>query len=188
MNTNETMNEVNVNEVNENDVNINVSYQNTIKRLIASGCKKITNIRIKNVNYTKKDTYTMVSFSIANPIDGFVSNDSGATYERGKTDIIFTTSYAIVGAIKEDENLAWMSKALQDNPNILNLIFTGANVDIIQQEVSAGEEYINPFSTKKDKDIEVFAHDVIINYVIGFKLSKVGERMADKLANKLMDA
>lgn len=186
MNTNETMNEVNVNEVNENDVNINVSYQNTIKRLIASGCKKIANVRIKNVNYTEKDTYTMVSFSIANPIDGFVSNDNGATYEKGKTDIIFTSLYAIVGAIKEDENLAWMSNALLKNPQALNLIFNGSNVDILQQEVSAGEKYINPFSTKRDPDVQVFDHDVIVNYIIGFKLGKVGEKMADKLADKLM--
>lgn len=186
---NEEMNNVNesVNEVNEvNDININVSYQNTIKRLIASGCKKITNVRIKNVNYTEKDTYTMVSFSIANPIDGFVSNDNGVTYEKGKTNIIFTSLYAIVGAVKEDENLAWMSNALLNNPQALNLIFNGSNVDILQQEISAGEEYVNPFSTRTDSEPQVFDHDVIINYIIGFKLGKVGERMADKLADKLM--
>ena len=42
----------------------NVSYQNVIKKLIAAGCKKISQVKIKNVNFTEKDNYTMVSFTL----------------------------------------------------------------------------------------------------------------------------
>ena len=44
--------------------------------------------------------------------------------------------YAIVGALKEDEELGWMANALLENPQALNLIFNGSTVDILQQEVS----------------------------------------------------
>ena len=51
---------------------VNVSYQNCIKKLIAAGCKRINSVRIKNVNFTDKDNYTMVSFTLSNPIRGFI--------------------------------------------------------------------------------------------------------------------
>lgn len=184
---NETVNEVNVNEeVTNIETNTDVSFNNMIKKLIASGCKRINSIRIKNVNYTEKDNYTMISFSLATPIRGFVSNDGGVTYEEGNTNIMFTSSYAISGALKEDEELGWMANALLDNPQALNLIFNGAQIDILQQHISAGEEYKNPFSTRTEVEPQVYDHDIIINHIIGFKLGKVGLKMADKLADKML--
>lgn len=176
--------EESINEVNESSAN--VSYQNIIKKLIASGCKRINSVRIKNVNYTEKDNYTMISFTLASPIRGFVSNDNGVTYEEGHTNTVFTSLYAIVGALKEDEELGWMANALLENPQALNLIFNGSTVDIIQQEISAGEEFRNPFSTREDVESQVYDHNLIINHILGFKLGKVGMKMADRLADKLM--
>lgn len=176
--------EESINEVNASSAN--VSYQNIIKKLIASGCKRINSVRIKNVNYTEKDNYTMVSFTLASPIRGFVSNDNGITYEEGQTNTIFTSLYAIAGVLKEDEELGWMANALLDNPQALNLIFNGGTVDIIQQEISAGEEFRNPFSTREDVEAQVYDHTLLVDHIIGFKLGKVGMRMADRLADKLM--
>lgn len=161
-----------------------VGYKNTIKTLIGNGCKRLNGIRIKNVNYTEKDNYTMISFTLANQIKGFVSNDNGSTYELGMTSILFTSLYAVTGTLKEDENLGWMSNTLLDKPTSLNLIFNGATIDIIQQEVVAGEEYSNPFSTKAEPI--VYDHDIIINHIVGFKLGATGTKMADMLASKLM--
>lgn len=165
---------------------INVSYQNCIKKLIAAGCKRINSVRIKNVNFTEKDNYTMISFTLSTPIRGFVSNDNGVTYQEGMTNTLFTSLYAIVGAIKEDDELGWMANALLDNPQALNLIFNGGNIDILQQEVVAGEQFTNPFSTRNDTTVQVYDHDVIINHIIGFKLGKTGEKMAARFADKLM--
>lgn len=161
-------------------------YKNIVKKLIASGCKRINSVTIKNVNFTDKDDYTMVSFTLKNKIRGFVSTDEGATYHEGMTDIVFTSLFAIVGALKEDEELSWLGNALLENPQALNLILNGGTVDIIQQEVSAGEEFKNPFSTREDVEPKVYDHDIIINHIIGFKLGKTGLRMADRLADKLM--
>jgi hypothetical protein len=165
---------------------INVSYQNCIKKLIAAGCKRINSVRIKNVNFTEKDNYTMISFTLSTPIRGFVSNDNGVTYQEGMTNTLFTSLYAIVGAIKEDDELGWMANALLDNPQALNLIFNGGSIDILQQEIVAGEQFTNPFSTRNDTTVQVYDHDVIINHIIGFKLGKTGEKMAARFADKLM--
>lgn len=161
------------------------TYKNIIKQMIGSGCKRINSIRIKNVNFTEKDNYTMVSFTLASPIRGYVNNGNGV-YEVGMTNTLFTSLYAITGAMKEDENLGWMANSLLENPTALNLILNGATVDIIQQEVITGEEYVNPFSTRNDNEPVIYDHDLIINHIVGFKLSKVGEKMSDRLADKLM--
>lgn len=163
-----------------------VSYKNVIKNLIAAGCKRINSIRIKNVNTTDKENYTMVSFTLDTAIRGYISTDGGVSYQEGKTNTLFTSSYAIVGAMKEDEELSWMANALLANPTAFNLILNGSRVDIVQQEVAAGEEYVNPFSTRTDIDPQVYDHDIIINHIIGFKLGKSGLKMADRLADKLM--
>lgn len=163
-----------------------VGYQNIIKKLIATGCKRINSIRVKNINFTEKDNYTMVSLTLAAPIKGRVTKDNGQTYEDGVTQTLFTSLYAITGALKEDEDLGWMANALLQHPQTLNLIFNGATVDILQQEVPAGTEYRNPFSTKEDAEPQAYDHDIIINNLIGFKLGNTGLRMADRLADKMM--
>ncbi len=161
-------------------------YANVIKTLIAEGAKRINGVRIKNVNCTEKDNYTMISLTLATPIRGFVSNDGGATFQEGMTNTLFTSLYAIVGAMKEDEELGWMGNALLEHPEALNLILNGSTVDIIQQDVPSGVEYKNPFSTREDNSATVYDHDIIINNVVKFKLGKTGIRMSDKLADKLL--
>lgn len=163
-----------------------VGYQNIIKKIIASGAKRINSVRVKNVNSTEKDNYTMISLSLAAAIKGFVTKDGGATYEEGATSTMFTSLYAIAGALKEDEELGWMANALLEHPEALNLILNGSTVDVLQQEVKAGEEYKNPFTTREDAEAQVFDHDVIINNIIGFKLGKSGARFSERLADKLM--
>lgn len=168
------------------EILVNVSYANTLKKLLTDGCKRINGIRVKNVNVTEKDNYTMVSLSLGTYIDGFISKDNGLTYERGNANVLFTSTFAIAGAMKEDEDMAWMANAINAHPEALTLILNGGTVDIIQQEVPAGTEYINPFTTRTDAEPSVYDHDIIINYIVGFHLGKTGLRMADKLADKIL--
>lgn len=182
-----------VNDATQEQVSVQVetnngsTFQTAIKNLLANGAKKVNGLKIKNVNYSEKDNYTMVSFTLTNPIRGFVSNDNGVTFVEGMTNTLFTSLYAIVGALKEDEDLAWMGNALLENPKVLNLVLNGGTVDIIQQDIAQGVEFSNPFSTRNDVSTQVYDHDIIVNHIIKFKLGKTGEKMADKLADKLMD-
>lgn len=165
---------------------LNVTYQNVIRKLIADGAKRLNSCRIKNVNVAEMDNYTRVSFTLSNPVIGYVSNDNGITYQKGETNVIFVSLYAIVAAIKEDDELSWMANRLLEKPDILNLLLNGSCIDILQQEVPANTEFANPFSNKITPDVQMYDHDIIVNHVIGFKLGKVGQKMADKLADKML--
>lgn len=179
---------VNVNATSETQEQEQSNYKKIIKSLIGEGAKKFNAIRIKNVNSKVEENHIRVSFTLATPIRGFITNDNGETWEQGKTNVIYTSLYAIIGALKEDEDLSWLANSIMkiidetQDTSILNLLFNGATIDILQQEFSAGEEFTNPFSTKKET--QVYDHDVIINHVIKFELSKVGNRVADRIIDK----
>ena len=156
---------------------------NIVKRLIA---KRINSVRVKNVNFTEKDNYTMISLTLGTPIEGYVTKDNGVSYEKGNTNTMFTSLFAIAGALKEDEDLGWMANSLLENPQALNLILNGSQIDIIQQEIPAGEEFTNPFSTQANPEPQVYDHDIVVNHVLGFKLGQTGKQMSNRLADKLL--
>lgn len=160
------------------------TQKDVVRKLIASGCKKLNQMRIKNVNVTPKANYTMVSFTLSEPVSGYVFDEEENAFKLGVTNLIFSSNYAIIGALKEDEDLSWMANILLVKPDAMPLIFNGGYIDIVQQEVAAGEEYVNPFS--QNGTPSVYDHNMIINHVVGFKLGKTGEKMADRLADKCL--
>lgn len=161
-------------------------YQNIIKQMLASGGKKLNGIRVKNVNATDKDNYTMISFSLASPIDGYVADPDTGVYTKGKTNTVFTSLYAIAGAMKEDEDLAFAANHVRDNPHVCNMIFNGGTVDIIQTEVPAGTPYYNPFTTQTNAEPLVYDHDIVINNIVRFKLGNKGKQILDRLVDKML--
>ena len=162
------------------------SFKENIKDLLAGGAKRYNGLRIKNVKYSEEDNYTRITLVVQPSIPGMVSHDNGATWEPGLTNNIFTSSFALAGMLKEDEEKSWLAEALIENPQAFNIIMNGGTVDIIQQKVDAGVPYKNPFSTREDAAETTFDRDVIINYVVGFTFGKTGQKYADVLAVKMM--
>lgn len=162
----------------------NNSFNNIIKRILGEGCKRVNGLKVKNVNWDNKDNYTRVSFTLASKVRAWVSEDNGNTWKLGTSNTIFTSLYAIAGALKEDESLGWLANTLLEKPEALNLIFNGATIDVIQQDVEANKPYHNPFSSG-DKTT-TSTNDYIINHVVKFKLGATGQNMANILAVKMM--
>lgn len=138
---------------------------------------------VKNVNFEEFETYRRVSFTLRNEIPGYRQNADG-DWIKSKTNVIFTSAYAIAGVLKENDELAWLGNIILNNPNAMNLLFSAAELSIIQQEIPANEDYVNPFSsngepTQKD-------YDWIVNHIVDIKLSKVGEKVYEKLMDKVL--
>lgn len=163
---------------------IGLDYAATIKAMIANGGKRYKDVVVKNVNTTDKDNYTMVSFTTKSALPAYVAEDDD--YVLGVSNIVYSSLYAIVGAMRENEDLAWMGNVLLQSPNAVQLVLSGATLDIVQIEYAAGEVIYNPFTTKDEDEGVEYDHDCIINYIVGIKLSKIGEKFADKLADKML--
>ena len=158
------------------------SYAEIKKDLVKLHGKPIKRV-IKNVNYEILDTYTRVSFTLRENVKGFRANEDG-DFILGGTNIIFSSIYAIAAMLKEDDELAWLGNEVITNPKLLNLLCSSATIEIIQQKVEEGEEYVNPFASNPEPI--TFDHDTIINHVVGITLSKVGEKVLEKYMDKIM--
>ncbi|MBQ8206372.1 MAG: hypothetical protein IJZ77_02825 [Bacilli bacterium] len=158
------------------------SYAEIKKELVKNHGKPIKRV-IKNVNYEILDTYTRVSFTLRENVKGYRANEDGE-FVLGGTNIIFSSIYAIAAMLKEDDELAWIGNEIITNPKLLNLLCSSATIEIIQQKVAEGEEYVNPFASNPEPI--TFDHDTYINHIVGITLSKVGEKVLEKYMDKIM--
>lgn len=156
-------------------------YREIVKSLIAGGAKRINKLKIKNVTPAEQENYVRVGISLIPSVKGYDSNG-----EEVETNVIFTSLFALVAIIRENEELAWMGNTLIEKPNLLPLIMCGAEIDILQRHYDSGVEIFNPYSHNKEQTPSVYDHPIYINDVIEIRLSKTGQKMVDKLADKLM--
>lgn len=155
-----------------------------IAELLAKGCTKIANVRVRSSIVTPKDNYVMVSLSLERGIAGYISDDQGV-FSKGETATVFASAYSIASTLKDNDETAWAANQLVQNPKGLEVILAGAKIDIIQEEVSADEIYKNPFSNSKDDGTNL-GHDTIINHIVKIEICPKAKQMLNMLAMNMM--
>lgn len=166
------------------NVAVSSDFNDVVKRLIAGGGKKHV-VKVRNVNVTDKGDYQRVSVTVDKALSAYTSPLSDGNFSKNTSNIIYTSTYAIAGALRTNEDLAFLGNKVVDNPSLNELLLSGATLTIIQVEYSAGEEVRNPFSTS-DKSL-VYDHDIIVNYIIDIKLGTVGTKVYDKMIEKQLE-
>ena len=159
------------------------SFDLKIKQLINNGAKLIKNCKVKNVAYSNNDGKIIVKFVLTEPIRDYVLYADGVNYKIGKTDIIYSSIYAVFEILLEDDTLGWLGNVILENPSVLNEVFQDAIVDVLQQEVFKGEEYINPFIENYKQKTIISDRNFIVNHCVKFYLSEAGEKVADDIMN-----
>lgn len=154
-----------------------------INELLKNGSKEVKNLKVKNVTVTVLENYTRLGLTLDKPVEGYVAQEDG-TYEKGETNVIFVSAFAIASVLKDNDDTAFAANHLVEHPEAMNVLLSRATIDIIQEPVVAGTEYRNPWST--NSDATVFDHDTIINHLTGIKLSDFGMKKLDTLADKML--
>lgn len=145
------------------------SYEKIVQNLIKQPDNLYyRNVKVKTAKVTKKDEYFMVSLSVVKDLRAMVANEDG-TFVEGTRNIIFTTNYTLGGVIKNTDNISWIANRLVENADVFEAVLAGARIDIINEPIYAGDEYINPFSSRRDGT--VFEHDTFINHIVGIHVS-----------------
>lgn len=142
---------------------------------------------VKSCRVEEEDNYTRVSITLGNEVTGFLPDASG-NYLPAQVSTVFSSGFALSACLKNNEDISWLAGIINENPNAIRVLLPGAKIDIIRQLVKAGEEYINPFTTKSAEDIvpTVFDHDTYVTHIVGIELGKNGSRFADMLAMKVL--
>lgn len=160
-----------------------LTYEQIIKKCIASGWVRKNNLKVKNVNITEKDEYSMVSFTVIPPVRGYVVDEETGEYKEGLVNTIYSSSFAIAGCMKENEDLAWLANTIVEKPKSANAFFNGGTIDIMQLDVPAGTEFVNPFASNAEPT--TFDHDTIISIIVNVKLGKNGDKLVDAMRAQL---
>lgn len=164
------------------DASAERSREDIIKELIASGnAKRLNNLTVKNVVATEFDTHALLTFVVkefvigdtrdANEVDAF----GQPVVKLGKTHNVQTSSYAVAGVMKDAAKLAIFATDVVDTPQVANMLFAGAKIDVVMQFVAAGEEYVNPFASNPEPVI--FERDKMIHHIVKLELGEVGQDM-----------
>lgn len=162
------------------DAAIDKSREDIIKELLASGkAKRLNGLTVKNVVATRFDTHTLLTFVVkefvigdtrdANEVDAF----GQPVVKLGKTHNVQTSSYAVAGVMKDNPKLAIFATDVVDTPQLANMLFAGANIDVVMQYVPANTEYVNPFAS--NAEAVTFDRDKMIHHIVSLNLGEVGQ-------------
>lgn len=163
-----------------------MEVKDVVRNLLASGAKKIDDLKVTNVTVKALNTYVRVALTLDKKVEGYVLNETDGTYSAGEVKVVFVSLYSLLSMLKQSDDTAFAANHVANHPETIALILSGARIDVIQQPVAAGEEYRNPWSDRDDVEATVFEHDTIINHVVSVEVSKFGEKALDKLMDKML--
>lgn len=164
------------------DAAIDKSREDIVHEIVASGKGKLLkSLTVKNVVATQFDTHALLTFVVKEFVIGDTrsANETDAfgmpVVKLGRTHNVQTSSFAVAGVMKDSPKLAIFATEVVENPQIANMLFAGARIDVLMQHVPAGEEYVNPFATNAEP--VVFERDKMIHHVVALTMGEVGEDM-----------
>lgn len=153
--------------------------------LLKEGAESVKNCVVKNVSIKDMDNYTRVALTLNKEVKQMVANDDG-DYVEGTNNVVFVSAYSIGAILSNDENVAFAKNFIMQSPELLSLVLSYAEVDLVLQTVKGDEEYVNPFSDSTEG--KVLGHDTILTHVVAIRLGKKGQKIVEKLEDKMLDS
>lgn len=186
-----------------NDAESNKTRDDIVRECLADAAhfRRVNGIHVKNVKAFARlaeqtgNVVTRLTFVTKEKLPGMAVDENnldafGMPIRKiALSNNIFTSAYAVAGAMKEDAKGAIFADAVSSmtavlagrqeaeivgTANIANLLFAGGVVDVICQFVKAGEVYVNPFASSTT-DETVFDEDRIFHHVVRCQFGPVGE-------------
>lgn len=164
---------------------IKMEKKEVIEKLIKNGAKSVKGLKVKGVNVVPQENYVRCSLSVDKPIRGFIAQEDGS-YAEGESKVIFVSLFSIVAQLRDDDQAAFAVNHILSHPESIAVLLTGAQLNILQEDVASGQEYINPWSTNDNAVATTFEHDSILNHIVDIKLTDRAYQMLDKLAMGMM--
>lgn len=158
------------------------TFNDGVAALRKSGANAET-VSVKNVNISVLDNWTRVSLTLDREVTGFISDDEG-NFVKGGTTVIFVSLYTILAALKANDDTMAIANHVGQHPSALQIILSGAKIELLQQEIGANATYTNPFTEEECEHRS--DHDSIFNYVASIQLSDKGRNAVEVVEMKLL--
>lgn len=160
------------------------TLKEAVSTLLKNGAKRVNNLVVTNVTVRTLESYTRIALTLDKPVKGYVADDDG-NYSLSETNVIFVSLYSLNMAIRENEEMAFAVNEISEHPESLQILLSHAKIDVVQEDVVAGQVRTNPFNGKEDDATP--DHDCIYNHVVAItSLSDKGMRGLEKIEDKIL--
>jgi activator of HSP90 ATPase len=153
-----------------------VNVKDVIKNIMRHDINRTSKVyerEVFNTNFTIMENYTRVSITLSAPVRSFVLDEETGEYELGNNNVIFSSTFGLVAAIREaNPSARWATNRMLEDTNFLHQVISDAKIRIFQRLIPAGEEFTSIFNGKTN---EAYDHDIIVNDVYEVILGKEGE-------------
>lgn len=160
-----------------------ITFEEAVASLHKAGAKPEKDLVVKNVTVTDCDSWTRVALTLNREVAGPVSDAEG-NWSMDQTRVIFLSLYSVLGLLKNTDETLAIASYVATQPTALQIILSGAKVEILQQEVEAHATYVNAFTgeeTEHDSD-----HDSLFNHLVSVEFTDKGRRAIEKIEDKLL--
>ena len=162
--------------------NVMINFDDAVASLRKAGATSET-ATIVNVTVTNCKSWTRVALTLNREVDGAVC-DSEGNWSLGKTRVVFLSFYSVLSTLKNIDETIAITNHIADNPTSLQIILSGAKIELLQQDVKAHETYTNAFTNEEvehDSD-----HDSLFNHIVSIEFTDKALRAIDKIEDKLL--
>lgn len=144
-------------------------YDDIVDELIRrENVKVYKNVHVINATITEKPNYFMISLTLDKKVRAMRAEGPDGGFIETEHNVIFSSNFALGGVVKHNRKINWLANDLVKNADAFKLIVINSTITIANEAVSAGEEYINPFSTNGSST--VMQNDTFVNHIIDIQV------------------
>ena len=148
---------------------------------------RVNGLQVLNVNVTPQEgeggEWIRVSLTLDDTVHGYTQNPDG-TYSDNGSNVIFVSLWSLISTLRTIPGRSFIGNHIQEHTDAIKVILAGAKIDIIQEKVTEGQEYINPWSNNPTP--KSISHDNYYNHVINIKTDEFANLMMVEVAKKMM--
>jgi hypothetical protein len=144
-------------------------YDDIVDELIRrENVKVYKNVHVINATITEKANYFMISLTLDRKVRAMRAEGPDGGFVETEHNVIFSSNFALGGVVKHNRKINWLANDLVKNADAFKLIVINSTITIANEAVSAGEEYVNPFSTNGSSTI--MTNDTFVNHIIDIQV------------------
>lgn len=159
-----------------------ISFNDAVAALRKSGANS-EHVTIMNVTITDLDKWTRIGLALDREVNGIISDEDG-NRSIGKTRFVFLSLFSILDLFKNTEETLTIVSHIANHPSALQVILSGAKVELLQQEVKAHSTYTNAFTGEESE--HDYDHDSIFNHIVSIDFSEKSCRAIERIEDKLL--
>ena len=154
-----------------------------INALLKGGSEKVNGLKVRNVTISQLDNYVRVSFTCDKKVKRYVDDGTG-NFVIGESNVVITSLFAVAAVLRDNDKCSFAVNHILENPKSLELLLSRGSIDVILEPVSAGTEYVNPWSDNASP--VVFDHDTILCHVVNIQPGPMADMAIDAIAKNLL--